>query len=177
MLDEDSPWYKQLFVSTAVLIGVALLIAGVVTAVGVKAVDIAGNAASGTSAPESIAIPTESSTSEGPPASQNSQQSPDATSTPKTPRNEAITLSASPRRVSSLDRINLTGSYSAPDGTTLQVQREESPGVWGDFPVTTTVTGGTYATYIQTSRVGANQLRMSDPDTGAVSNVVSVKVG
>jgi hypothetical protein len=82
----------------------------------------------------------------------------------------------SPQQVSTYDRINLTGSYPAPDGTTLQVEREESAGVWADFPVTATVNGGTFSTYIETGRVGTNRLRMADQSTGKVSNVAVVAV-
>ncbi len=182
MTAEDSPWYVQLLVSAAVLIGVALLVAGIVTAVSFKAVDVAGLTAPQTSTRETVLIPTPTESAVSPGGGKHSAtrkppQSPGSTGHTKSSRNEAITLSASPLQVSALDHINLTGSYAAPDGTTLQVQREESPGLWVDFPVTTTVTGGTYSTYIQTSHVGTNQLRMTDPSTGAVSNVVSVQVG
>jgi len=79
--------------------------------------------------------------------------------------------------VPTFGEITLTGTYSAADGTTLQVQRREAGGVWADFPVTATVTGGTFSTYIQTGQTGTNRIRMMDTSTGAMSNVVTVDVG
>ncbi len=87
----------------------------------------------------------------------------------------AITLTASPPSVSALERIDLSGSYRGGDGATLQVQRRE--GDWVDFPVTATVRGTTFATYILTSRTGASQFRVVDEATGEASNTVTVRVG
>ena len=177
---EDSPWYTQLLVSLAVLLGVALLIAGVVTAAGIKAADIAGISAPRPSSPESLVVPSPTTTASSPeggqPSRTNPSQSPTQTHRTRSPANRPITLTAKPRQVSAGERINLTGSYAGADGTTLQVQRQESPGVWSDFPVTTSVSGGSYATYILTSQTGTNKLRMLDKRTGETSNVVKVNV-
>ena len=182
MPTEDSPWYTQLLVSLAVLLGVAALIAGVLTAAGIKAADIAGISAPRPSSPESLVIPIPTTTASSPGASQPSPPNPSQSPTTSTTRtrsaaNKLITLRVSPRQVSAGERINLTGNYSAPDGTTLQVQRQESPGAWSDFPVTASVSGRSYATYILTSRTGTNKLRMLDASTGKTSNVVTVQVG
>ncbi len=58
------------------------------------------------------------------------------------------------------------------------MQRSLGDGPWADFPATpTTVSNGTFATYIQTSMVGDNHLRMVDVVTGQTSNVVTVTIG
>ena len=78
--------------------------------------------------------------------------------------------------VSPMQQIDLTGTYQAGEGAILQVQRLED-GSWSDFPVTASVSGGTFGTYVQTSRPGPNQFRVVDTDTQAVSNEVTVTVG
>lgn len=184
MPDEESPWYIQLLVSTAVLIGVALLVGGIIVVIGLKAVDVVGLDAPRSTSPENVVIPTQtaSSPSGGPkssirsPSNRPTKTRPTQTRTTTSAPAGAISLTVSPPQVSAYDRINLTGSYPAPDGTTLQVEREESTGVWVDFPVTATVNGGTFTTYIETGRVGTNRLRMADQSTGKVSNVVVVAV-
>jgi hypothetical protein len=55
------------------------------------------------------------------------------------------------------------------------VQRFE--GTWVDFPVTTNVSGGRFATYVTTSRTGQNRFRVLDPDSGRVSAAARVTVG
>ena len=87
-----------------------------------------------------------------------------------------IILAASPRSVSPGQQLNLSGRYGR-EGASLQVQRQQAGGVWTDFPVTTTVTGGTFETYIVTSQTGTAQLRMIDKATGRTSNLVTVTVG
>ena len=50
-------------------------------------------------------------------------------------------------------RIDLTGTYPTGEGAVLQVQRATGPGdSWVDFPVTVTVSGGQFSTYVQTGR-------------------------
>jgi hypothetical protein len=39
------------------------------------------------------------------------------------------------------------------------------------------VSGGTFATYVQTSRVGPNKFRVIDTDTQTTSNEITVTVG
>lgn len=87
-----------------------------------------------------------------------------------------ISLSAAQTQVSSFEQVDLTGSYPMGEGAILQVQRRES-GTWQDFPVTMTVDGTTFSTYVQTSRPGVNQFRVVDTDTGTRSNSVKVRVG
>ena len=46
-----------------------------------------------------------------------------------------------------------------------------------DFPVTMSVSSGTFATYVLTGRVGENQFRVIDTDKDVFSNEVVVTVG
>ena len=89
---------------------------------------------------------------------------------------EAISLSATQQSVSPMQQIDLTGTYQSGEGAILQVQRMEN-GAWSDFPVTMSVSGGTFATYVQTSRVGPNKFRVIDTDTETTSNEIIVTVG
>ena len=60
-----------------------------------------------------------------------------------------MTLQVMPVRASAGERVDLSGVYPRGEGATLQVQRFE--GGWTDFPVTASVSGGTFRTYIYTS--------------------------
>jgi hypothetical protein len=55
------------------------------------------------------------------------------------------------------------------------VQRFE--GSWVDFPVSASVRGGTFTTYIYTGRSGPNRFRVIDKATGKKSNPVRVTIG
>ena len=74
-----------------------------------------------------------------------------------------------------MQQIDLTGTYQSGEGAILQVQRFED-GTWSDFPVTMSVSGGTFATYVQTGRTGENKFRVVDTDADVVSNEVTVTV-
>lgn len=87
-----------------------------------------------------------------------------------------IVLSAGQSAVAPMQQIDLTGTFTGGEGAVLQVQRFEGDD-WSDFPVTASVTGGTFTTYIQTSQTGENRFRMADTDTGATSNEVTVTIG
>lgn len=184
MADEETPWYLQLLVSLAVLVAVAVLIVGVLAVGGFTAARLLGVTGSQpSSSPESVYIPTPSisSPAKSPTTTPKSPSSGPTTQPHSSPRPHnaarAITLTASPAQVPAYGRIDLTGSYSAPDGTTLQVQRLEAGNAWLDFPTTTSVSGGSFSTYIETGHTGTNRLRVTDPTTGAVSNAVTVQVG
>ncbi len=86
-----------------------------------------------------------------------------------------ITLVASPQTVSPGGRIDLSGLYER-EGASLQVQRQEG-GVWTEFPVSATVSGGTFQTWIVTSRTGVTPFRVVDEATGTRSNTVTVTIG
>ncbi len=89
-----------------------------------------------------------------------------------------ISLQAGQTQVGPMGRIDLTGSFPGGEGAVLQVQRATGPGdSWVDFPVTATVSNGTFSTYVQTGRSGPNRFRVIDTDTDQVSNEVTVTIG
>ena len=75
-----------------------------------------------------------------------------------------------------MEPIDLTGTYPGGEGAILQVQKFESGG-WTDFPVTVSVAGETFSTFIQTGQLGNNRFRVVDSDTGKKSNEVRVRIG
>ena len=87
-----------------------------------------------------------------------------------------ITLDVSPQQVAPGERINFNGTYPGGDGSTLQVQRLDGS-VWSDFPVSASVSGGSFGTWILTSRTGATKFRMYDAGADKKSNVVTVQIG
>jgi hypothetical protein len=161
-------------VGVAVVIG---LLGGLAVLVGVKAAGI-GDTTEATDDPSSSATfrlpkPTETSTETTTP--EETEPSPGAEQTSEAPA-EGISLSAAQQSVSPMQQIDLTGTYQAGEGAILQVQRMEN-GAWSDFPVTMSVSGGTFATYVQTSRTGPNEFRVVDTDSDVVSNKVTITVG
>lgn len=92
------------------------------------------------------------------------------------PRTDRIKLFVAPQSVGPGDRINFNGVYVDGEGVALQIQRKEG-GTWTDFPVTATVRGGVFSTWIQTSRTGEAAFRVFDADANRASNVVRVTVG
>jgi hypothetical protein len=180
-MDDETGWQKQVLVGVVVLVAVGALVGGIVALVSIKAADLAGIGGTG---PTSVAKPQVNSGSSGAtstttpttPSETPPTTSPTTSSGPTTkPDRTAFTLTASPTQVGSLQRIDLTGRYKAPNGTVLQVQRREG-GQWTDFPVTATVNNGTFATYVQTGHTGANKFRMLDVRTTDASNTVVVMV-
>lgn len=177
-MDQEPSWQRQLVIGLSALLAIALLIGGVLAVIAVKAADYAGlgdgNPAASTSSPDPI-LPTtgEATKTAGPPT----RNPPSTTPTHRKPQHHGITLTASPAQVPSYGRINLIGSYPGHDGARLQVQRSIGDGAFSDFPTSTSVSNGAFGTYIQTSMVGVNHIRMIDPTTGATSNVVTVRVG
>ena len=181
--DEDVPWTRQLAVGVGVLVAVALVIGGVMSIVALGAAKVTGLGdvhASATAQP-SLYFPSDDPTTtpetypdpngSDEPSPSPSSESPSAKPTQKT---RAITLQAFPQQVPPNERINLTGVYPTGDGATLQVQRFE--GGWTDFPVAARVTGGTFATYVLTSRTGATRWRVTDIGSGRSSNAVRVTI-
>ena len=75
-----------------------------------------------------------------------------------------------------MEQIDLTGVYPGGEGAILQVQRFEG-GSWQDFPVTVSVSDGTFSTYVQTGQGGVNRFRVVDTDSGKPSNEVKVTIG
>lgn len=92
------------------------------------------------------------------------------------PRTDQIELSVSPQSVGPGDRINFNGTYVDGEGVALQIQRKEN-GSWVDFPVTATVRGGVFSTWIQTTRTGESPFRVYDEEADRASNVVVLTIG
>ena len=162
------------------LVGVAVaigLLGGLAVLVGVKATGIGGGSESSneSTASATFNLPRPSDTDSSIPAPEETSEPSVGESTSEAPA-EAISLSATQQSVSPMQQIDLTGTYQSGEGAILQVQRFEA-GKWSDFPVTMSVSGGTFATYVQTSRPGPNKFRVIDTDTGATSNEVVVTVG
>ncbi len=91
------------------------------------------------------------------------------------PKSKGITLFVAPQQVGPGQRINFNGVYEGNEGASLQVQRKE--GGWTDFPVTASVQGGSFETWIQTSRTGKAKFRVFDKEADKGSNVVTVQIG
>lgn len=184
--DDDQRWPRQLAVGLGAILVVGLLLGGVMSMFALGATEVAGIGDETTSAPvePSLYFPTgEPSTGEQPTAGPNvtppAQPSPSPSPTPRRkPRKPKprLSLQAFPASVSPGQRINLTGVYAGAEGRVLQVQRRES-GAWTDFPVDARVVGGSFQTWIATSRSGLQQFRMLDTASGTHSNVVRVTIG
>lgn len=182
-LDDEAHWSRQLLVGLGALVGISLLVGVVVGAMALGAAKLTGfeSAGQGPTVEPSVYIPTgKPSTSpqaypdppdaEGPsPTEETTAPEPSPTKKPR-----PITLQAFPARVSPGERINLTGVYPTGEGATLQVQRFE--GGWSDFPVTATVRGGTFTTWVVTSRTGPQRFRVADTGSGRASNPVRVAI-
>lgn len=88
---------------------------------------------------------------------------------------QGISLSAGQSSVSAMQRIDLSGEHPSGEGAILQVQRMEN-GTWADFPVTVSVRGGAFSTYVMTGRPGETRFRVIDTDTGKKSKPVTVTI-
>ncbi len=179
-MDENTSWQKQLLVGGGLLVVVGLLVGGVIAVAALKAADVAGVGQPrvhstepppglGTSTPPSSESPTDSPATSAP-------TNPATTTTAPPPPRRVIRLLVSPQQAAAYERVNLTGAYrTAPEGTTVQVQRADGGG-WAEFPTTATVSGGRFSTYIETGHIGLNRLRVLDTVTGRASNVVKVRI-
>lgn len=161
-------------VAVSVVLGV---LGGLGVLVGVRVTGVGGSSSAsdggGASATLDLPEPTDTSSETAP--TESVEPDPGTTPTSEAPA-DGIALSATQQSVSPMQQIDLTGTYQAGEGAILQVQRFED-GAWTDFPVTMSVSGGTFATYVQTSRTGPNKFRVRDTDSDALSNEVTVTVG
>jgi hypothetical protein len=176
---------RTLLAAVGAMVAVALVLGLVVGLVALGAAHVAGMTGAESAAPSepaSVYIPRYRPTEPAAPArpkprdggASPARRGDDAK--PK-PRSQGFTLRAGPVRVSPGERINLTGDYRG-RGSTLEVQRREAGGAWADFAgVTASVSGGSYQTWVQTSRTGAMRFRMYSPASRRTSNVVVVTVG
>lgn len=184
-MDDETSWQKQLLIGVVLLLVVGALIGGVVAVASIKAADLAGiNGTTGTGTgrsnehlhvPRNAGTPTTAPLTTAPPASSAAPTSAHTSAPTSKPPRPAFRLTISPRTASTYERINLTGTCQAPDGTSLQVQRMEA-GTWLDFPTTASVSAGTFTTYVETGHTGVNRFRMTDTASGRSSNVATVTV-
>lgn len=189
--DDETSWPRQLLIGLGALVAVALVIGGVVSVVALGAARVAGVAdgPATASAKPSLYIPSGKPTVKVKPypaasGSAGGHASHKASPTKKSQKPSAkpkkkphrISLQATPLHVSTGQRINLSGVYKGGEGAELQIQRREG-GRWTDFPVTVSVSGGIFHTYITTGHTGTNTLRVLDKSTRRASNVVRVHVG
>lgn len=185
---EDDPgrtlvWALAAMAGVAIIVGLAVGGAMVAAArVGGLAGDSSGG--SGAAAPETLYLPSYVPTEDagsggfdipGP------GESPEALPTiggedTSRPEPNKITLFVAPQNVSPGERINFNGVYTDGEGARLQIQRREG-GSWTDFPVEATVRGGSFDTWITTSRTGRTKFRVLDEETDRASNVVTVTIG
>ena len=184
--DEDAPWTRQLLVGLGALVGVALVIGVVIGVVALGAAHVTGLSSAKphttqaphlvmptgdpTTTPETFPDPAQPSG-----ASKPSPSSISSTAPPHKTRTRAISLQAYPAKVRPGERINFTGVYARGEGRSLQVQRFE--GGWQDFPVSASVSGGQFNTYLTTSRTGMTRFRVLDKTSGKASNAVRVRIG
>lgn len=89
----------------------------------------------------------------------------------------AITLSQGAFEVSSGQELYLSGVYPKGEGASLDIQVRSQGGEWTDFPVDTTVSNGTFSTYVYTSKTGELEWRVIDKASGKTSNAVKVSHG
>jgi hypothetical protein len=182
--DDEASWVRQLVVGLSALVVISLLVGAVIGAIAFAAARMTGidgtNVAGPTRAP-SLVMPTgrpSTSPQAVPDPPGGDEPTPEQRPTTAKPspikRPKPITLQVFPARVAPGERINLTGVYQAGEGATLQVQRFE--GGWTDFPVTVRVSGGTFSTYVLTSRTGPGRWRVTDLTTGRSSQAVRVTV-
>jgi hypothetical protein len=183
--DEDAPWTRQLLVGVGALVAVALVIGIVIGIVALGAAHVSGlsSAKSHEAATPSLVMPTGNPTTTPEtfpdPAKASGGSSPSSAPSSGTPtrtaKSRAISLQVFPANVRPGERINFTGVYARGEGRRLQVQRFE--GGWHDFPVSASVSGGLFSTYIVTSHTGTNRFRVMDTATGKASNAVRVRIG
>jgi hypothetical protein len=181
----DSP-PRALLVAVAAMAAVALLVGLAIAAAVVSVASFAGFGEGGADSgrgggEETLVIPRYEPTrtvdadsgAESPAADKKEKKK---RSAKPSPRAERIRLFVAPQSVGPGERINFNGVYSDGEGVALQIQRKEG-GVWTDFPVTATVRGGTFSTWIQTTRTGTSAFRVYDPSADRGSNPVEVTIG
>lgn len=191
--DDEKPWTRQLLVVVGVLVAVALVIGAMVSVIALGAAKVTGISsakATATSKP-SLYVPSGKPTvglepypepsgrpqrhKKGSGGSSQGSGSSDSPDSPDSNKKTQITLQVYPQQVAPSQRINLTGLYTGGEGAQLQVQRFEG-GSWSDFPVTASVSGGQFSTYVTTTHPGPQRIRVADKATHRISNAVRVTV-
>ena len=180
----DSP-RRALLVAVLAMAGVALLVGLAVGGAAVTVMNVAGvgedTGGSGRRGEESLFIPRYKPTKTveadlGLPSPSSSGRGEATPTQEPSPRTDKIKLFVAPQSVSPGERINFNGVYVDGEGVALQIQRKEG-GTWVDFPVTATVRGGVFSTWILTSRTGESPFRVFDTTANRASNVVVVAIG
>lgn len=176
---------RPVLTGLAALVGVAVvvgLVLGGAALAGTQVLGLSGGSGSSeTSSAESLYLPTPSETPQSTDpaitlAPGEESDSPSASpSESESAGDDEITLSAGQTEVGPMQNIDLTGVYPDGEGAILQVERQ-ADGSWVEFPVTASVGGETFSTYVQTGQLGQNKFRVKDTDSGQVSNVVTVTV-
>ena len=172
---------RPVLMGLVALVAVALVIGvigglGIMVAVRATGIGASTEASDDTSTSGGFYLPKPTDTgTTGVPAAEETVEEGTKPSEPATPAKE-ISLAATQAAVSPMQQIDLSGTYPTGEGAILQVQRLEA-GSWQDFPVTMSVSGSAFATYVQTSRVGPNKFRVIDTDTQKLSNEITVTVG
>src|SRR4051812_38677163 len=183
--DEEAPG-RTLLMALGAMAGVALVVGVVVGLVVMAVVKLSGvgeATKAAEQAPESLYLPqyqpTKSPQDDGldlPEPGTSPSSSPSTSPSTPTPSPDRIKLFVAPQKVAPGQRIDFSGVYQAGEGVSLQIQRKEN-GVWSDFPVTATVRGGTFETWIQTTHTGRVPYRVYDGQAGRASNVVVLTIG
>lgn len=179
--DEDQDRRQQLTTVVLKLLGVAVSV-GLIIGIGawllVKALGLESGDVSSTTGPNAVEKITPLPTTALPVPTASNLPTPDNTglvTTPASPTNGDLYLSASPVIVRPMERINLTGQWPGHDNESVMVQRFEG-GKWADFGVQARVNVGTFETYVMTGHSGEQKFRVVDPQTGVESNEVTVTV-
>lgn len=193
--DDEVPWYRSLLVGVGAMLGVALIVGALISAVALGAVSVSGIGDEQSAVQEEPTLYIPDRTAGGDEADDdpgltledlNGGVDPTADDTEpvkpekkkakkkRKPPKSVISLSASPLEVGQMERIYLTGTFPGGEGASLQVQRFE--GGWTDFPTSASVSGGTFNTYVMTGRSGPNKFRVVDAASGKRSNPVTVTV-
>lgn len=98
------------------------------------------------------------------------------TTAEKASEEKKITLQVGTVSAEPMEPIYLTGIYPEGEGAVLRLERREG-GRWQEFGISDVrVTGEQFSTTIQTGRLGRHKFRVTDVDSGAHSNKVSVVI-
>ena len=174
----DRPVLSGLLALGAVALAVGLILGIGALVVARMAGMSGGDGATGSSNEQSMYIPPleETESPEAPEGNQGGKQGGQPRDGESEEAETRIQLTAGQVAVAPMQQIDLSGSYPGGDGAILRVQRFES-GQWIEFPVTASVNGGSFATYVQTGQGGVNRFRVYDADADQASNDVKVRVG
>jgi len=177
---EDRPVLTGLVALVGVAVVVGLVLGGgALAATQVLGLGEDGGTAESTSA-ESLYLPTPSKTPDSKdPAftlAPGDEPTREASPTESESPDDEIVLTLGQPEVGPMQNVDLAGVYPGGEGAILQVERLAGDD-WVEFPVTASVSGESFTTYVQTGQLGENKFRMRDTDSGKVSNVVTVTIG